>query len=369
MEPAQQTKVKKTRAPKATAVATAVATAAEPKVKEVKAKKVKAAPPKKAPAPPKVDDSINYVATSRIKTYINDNKLNKDVNQILSIIKNAREFKTDLNQLLSAEQQDMVGKYRINAIESEKKRDERIAKSGKTPAKPVEYVSALDPYTVAEKAFTRNKVKFSKDSFQVVGVVLDKILYELIVRTMDNMIEHAKLNSISVKYIAVDKDSALFPVYSNTKAYQSLSTSTPTLVEEGDAETTTEVDDSEDKSTDSKINFECYIRKILNKAKTTDDKYVAFKNSTPFKRWCSDLVLDVLDRICRILDTVSTNLHIKTINKDLFVTIFKIMICDSNDHVCDQQLFKDVDSVLDELEQYKNDQNAKRKTEKEAKSG
>lgn len=358
MDATQQTKTKKTKA---------VKTPTEPKVKETKAKKVVAKKPVVA-APVKTDDSVTFVATSRIKTYINDNKLNKDINQILSIIKNAREFKTDLNQLLSADQQGVVGQYRVNALELEKKRAERNAKAGKT-VEVEESVVNMDPYTVAEKAFTRNKVKFSKDSFQVVGIVVDKILYELVVHTMDNMLEQAKLNSISVKYISVDKTSPLYPIYSNSKTFKSLETTT-SLVEDVAVTDTAEADEStEDKSTDSKINFECYIRKIIDKIKSTDEKYAVFKNSSPFKQFCSDLVLDVLDRICNILETISINLHFKTINKELFTTIFKIMICDqSSIHVCDKQLFDEVNNVLGELNKQKEELNTKRKAEKEAKA-
>lgn len=361
MDATQQPKIKKTRAPKA---ATAVA---QPKVKETKPKKeVK---PKKAPTPVKVDDSLTFVATSRIKTYINDNKLNKNVNQILEIIKNAKEFKTDLTQLLSADQQELVGQYRETTLKAEKQKADSNAKLGK-PVEDVESITTMDPYTVAEKAFTRSKVKFSKDSFQVVGIVVDKILYELVVHTMDNMLEQAKLNNISVKYISVDKSSPLYPIYSNCKTFKSLE-STPVALTDvsADAEAEVETESNEDNSTDSKVNFECYIRKIIDKVKSTDEKYTVFKNSTPFKKFCSDLVLDVLDRICNILETISINLHFKTINKGLFVTIFKIMICDQNGpHSDEPHLFDEVNTILAELVKQKEETNAQRKADKEAKA-
>ena len=340
----QQVKAKKPRAPKAAkAAATDAAPAPAPKVKEPKAKKA----PAKAPAPVKVDDSLTFVATSRIKTYINDLKINKDVNQIVDIVKNARSFKTDLNQLLSDEQQDLVGQFRTRALAAEKKRIEHNAKEGKPDSG--ESVASLDPYTVAEKAFSRNKVKFSKDSFQVIGIVMDKILYDLIAKTMDNMLDNAKLSSISVKYITVDKTSALYPIYSSSKTFKSLE-STPATAVVDEAESADVDSVEEDKSTDGKINFECYIRKIIDKVKSTDDKY---------------LVLDVLDRICNILDTISVNLHVKTVNKELFTTIFKIMICDqSGPRICDKQLFEDVNTVLADLTKQREEVTAKRVAEK-----
>lgn len=364
-----QVKAKKTRTaaePKAPKAAKAAKAPKEPKVaKEAKVSKPKKeVAPKKPPTQPKVDDSLTFVATSRIKTYINDNRLNKDVNHLLSVIKNAREFKTDLNQLLSAEQMQTVGQYRSDQLKLEAKRVESNAKSGKTPEKEEPSVSNMDPYTVAEKAFTRSKVKFSKDSFQVVGIVMDKILYELVVHTMDNMLEQPKVpTSISIKCVSADKTSPLYPIYNNSKTFKSLETVPASSTdEEAPADESTD-----DTSTDTNVNFECYIRKVIDRVKVSDDKYLGFKNSSPFKKFCSDLVLDVLERICNILETISVNLHVKTINKELFTTIFKIMICDQNGaNSCDKQLFADVESVLSELVKQRDEQKSKRDAEKES---
>lgn len=358
METPKQTKVKAIKAPKVVKVSV------DPKVKEPKAKKVSTKVAAPATVAIKVDDSLTFVATSRIKTYINDTKLNKDVNQILSIIKNAREFKTDLNQLLSAEQQEVVGKFRVNAMKQEQKRVEEAAKTG-NEVDTKDNVSSMDPYTIAEKAFTRSKMKFSKDSFQVVGIVVDKILYELVVSTMDNMLQNVKVNSISVKHISVDKTSPLYAIYNNSKTFKSLEALDVTAVEASAEDQTDTEDSSEESSSDKKVNFKCYIRKIIDKVKSTDEKYAVFNNSTPFKQFCSDLVLDILDRVCNILETISVNLHFKTINKELFITIFKIMICDQNGvRVCDKQLFVDVEQLLSQLSNQRDELNAKRKAEK-----
>lgn len=272
---------------------------------------------KKAPKMPTVSESATIIPTSRIKSIIADPIVNKSVIDTLDKIKTASEFKTDLDKLLSDQDRELIGKF---IAKSESSEAARLAKGGSVD-KPI---SGMTPYEVATAAIARTKLKFSKNSFQVVGIVLDSIIYDLSKSTMDNMLANTTTTNISTKFVCPDVTSLFYPVYANSKVLLSLNKDAVSETAE-----VAETESAEVESDSKSVNFECYIKKIVDNVRGSDtDKYIMFKNSSVYKKFCSDLIIDILERVSKIIMVLSTGLQLKTINDKIFITVFEMLITD-----------------------------------------
>lgn len=275
--------------------------------------------------------SIMTIPTSRIKTYINDNIVNKDVLDVLFKLETAKTQSTPLDQVLTDEQRELVGTYIAETEAKEAKKTDE----GKEVKKPL---SDLDEYDVAIAAITRTKLKFSKTSFQVIAVAMDKILYDLSNATMDNMLANSTQSNsnITLAYVVADEASIVYPIYANSVLLKNVAKSKEELAAE------TAEDDEKDTSTPTSVNFECYIKKIVDKVRESDfTKYAAFKNSTPYKRFCSAFVLELLDRIANLIMVVANSLQLKTISDKIIFMVFDMVIADHTGVVDTENVFYD----------------------------
>ena len=272
-------------------------------------------------------DNGSIIPSSRIKNYINKEKLNKDLDALIEQIKSS-DPNLNLNTILSEDFQKKIG----SAIK------EKEEFNLKNPDAKVEIVLN----TIAVDVLSKHRFKFSNNSFKVLSVFSDMIVEEITKYAMDEIVKNKK-SIINNKYVFSSdiENGSLYNVYSKFPSFIAMKnemTSVQTEVVESEQTEVSETEQSEKINTKN-INFEFYIRKICNKLKGSGDEYSKIKVSDKYQKLCSNIILDLLDQVAPlskiILDVMST----KTITELVFQTIVKIQLWNS----------KDYNSVLDEL--------------------
>jgi hypothetical protein len=167
---------------------------------------------------------------------------------------------------------------------------------------------------------------------------------------MNELVKNKK-SIINLKYLFTNENTsgALFNIYSNLSTYETEKVNQTTSSTESvePVESTEEVSEptepvepveSEDK-TGKSINFEFYVRKICNKLKLTSEDFNKIKVSDKYQKFCSNLILDFLDRVVPLTKILLEVMTTKTITELVFETILKVQLFD-NDHLSE---------LLDEL--------------------
>lgn len=272
-------------------------------------------------------DNGSIIPSSRIKNYINKEKLNKELDTLIEKIKSS-DSNLNLNTILSEEYQKKIG-----AVIKEKEEF-----NVKNPDAKVE----INLNAIAIDVLSKHRFKFSNNSFKVLSVFSDMIVEEITKYAMDELVKNKK-SIINNKYVFNSdiENGSLYNVYSKLPSFIAMKKEMFTVQAEVVESEQTEVSESEqtEKSNTKNINFEFYIRKICNKLKGTKEEYSKIKVSDKYQKLCSNIILDLLDQVAPlskiILDVMST----KTITELVFQTIVKIQLWNG----------KDYDNVLDEL--------------------
>jgi len=268
---------------------------------------------------PSQDDQSSYIPSSRIKNYISKEKLNKHIDSIIAKLKDT-ENSVDLNSLLSEDLQSKLG----SLIKQKEEKQEEI-----------------NINSLAVELLSKQKFKFSNTSFKVLSVFLDLMVEDITLNVMDEIIKNKK-SIINLKYVFSGRsDSPLYEIYSTLPTYVSelsaFSKSTTEVEETPEVtEDTQETSEEEvvEETPGHSINFEFYVRKICNKLKKNKDEYAKIKVSNNYQKFCSNLILEFLDRVAPMTTIVLEVMTTKTITNLVFETIIKLQLY-NNPHCAD----------------------------------
>lgn len=272
------------------------------------------------------DDTSFIIPSSRIKNYVNKEKLNKELDTLIETIKSAGD-KLDLNSLISESVQKKIG----SVIK------EKEEANVKNPDSKVE----INLNSIAVDVLSKQRFKFSNNSFKVLSVFSDMIIEEITKHAMDELVKNKK-SIINNKYVfsSAIETGSLYNVYSKFPSF--IAMKQETMSETTDTTETAEATESTEpveKSTKS-INFEFYIRKICNKLKGSNDTYSKIKVSDKYQKFCSSIILDFLDQVAPLSKIVLEVMTTKTITDLVFQTIIKVQLWGSPSY----------DAILSELE-------------------
>ncbi len=255
------------------------------------------------------DDQVSFIPSSRVKNYISKEKLNKQLDMVILKLKDSNES-VDLSTLLTTEQQDKLG----SVIKQKEENGEEIKIN-----------------TLAVDLLSKYKYKFSHSSFKVLSVFLDLMIEELTLGVMDEVIK-SKKSIINLKYVYTsDTNTPLYNVYSKLPTFISEKENLSKVVSDETQENTEEVtedENSEEQPTHS-INFEFYVRKICNKLKKSKEEYSKIKVSNNYQKFCSNLILEFLDKVAPMTSIVLEVMTTKTITNLVFETVIKLQLYDN----------------------------------------
>jgi hypothetical protein len=172
------------------------------------------------------------------------------------------------------------------------------------------------------------------------------IIEEITLQAMGELVKNKK-SIINLKYLFTTENTTgkLFDVYSNLATYKNeklIQTSSPVCSTEQVDESTEQTDSTEPVETTESgksINFEFYVRKICNKLKVSSEDFSKIKVSDKYQKFCSNLILDLLDRVIPLTKILLEVMTTKTITELVFETILKTQLFD-NEHM---------DTLLEEL--------------------
>ena len=279
-------------------------------------------------------DLTSIIPSSRIKNYINKEKLNKEIDTLIQKIKDA-DLSLDLNSILSEDVQKKIGA----SIKDKEKLNQEAKVSQDTPDVP--YVPVvINVNEIAVEILSKQRFKFSNNSFKVLSVFSDMIIEEITKFAMDELVKNKK-SIINNKYVFSSDITTgkLYKIYSELPSFvamknescstQDVPDTTDEVVEGDDSAETEQL--STDKSSKS-INFEFYIRKICNKLKVSDEVYSKIKVSEKYQKFCSNVILDFLDRVAPLSKIVLEVMTTKTITNLVFQTVIKMQLWDTTDY-------------------------------------
>lgn len=252
------------------------------------------------------------IPSSRIKNYVNKEKLNKELDQLIEKVKKNEE---SLDSLVTEEVQKKVG----NILKEKEEKGEQN----------------IDINAVTVDVLSKQRFKFSNTSFKVLSVFSDMMIEEVTQYAMAELIKNKK-SIINSKYVFNDeiKNGRLYKIYSSLPTFTSFQTTdvvTETTTEE-EIPVETSVDEAAEQvaemsvSHEKKINFEFYIKRICNKIKTSNEEFSNVKVSEKYQKFCSNLILDFLDRVAPLAKIILEVMSTKTITNLVFLTVIKTQL-------------------------------------------
>lgn len=270
-----------------------------------------------------IDDQVSFIPSSRIKNYISKEKLNKQLDIMISKLKESDDS-LDLSTILTAEQQSKLG----SIIKQKEENKEEIKINN-----------------LAVEMLSKYKYKFSHSSFKVLSVFLDLMIEELTLNVMEEIIK-SKKSIINLKYVfGSNNNTPLYNVYSKLPTYVAeYENLTKGASEEVDNDVVVDETSDEEEQPTHTINFEFYVRKICNKLKKSKDEYSKIKVSNNYQKFCSNLILEFLDKVAPMTSIVLEVMTTKTITNLVFETVIKLQLYD-NPH-CDN-ILKEIKNRLE----------------------
>lgn len=321
------------------------------------------------------------VPSSRVHTYVSGFRLNKEVDEKVKAVKECSDVfsllsaeeadlvraKVDgavaenekVNKLLA----DIAGGAELTAVLDEdqqrkigdiiKKREERNAKLPEEERAPInikdvatDVVSKalVTPLSASVDVLSKHRAKFSKSSFDVLSAFSDVMIEEITEVAMTNLLSKKK-NTITPAFVFCDeiKNCKLYNFFSKLPSFVSAQEDFNKPKPKGKkrkagAQDVEQVDtppaevvpveqvvdvppvDEVPVDVPCKVNFDFYIKAICNKLKATNTTFADVKISEKYQKFCSSLILDVLDVVSTVSLIVLKVMDTKTITGKLFKT-------------------------------------------------
>ena len=235
----------------------------------------------------------------------------------------------DLATVLSTEDKTKVGEV-IKALEAKAKAAEAKGEVVDTIdireiTKSLLSKRIVTTDTAAVDLVSKKRFKFSKDSFNVLATFGDLIVNEITKHTLDRLIEVGN-STIEPKYVFSSNisEAPLYGYYSQLPSFKA-AVNEPSKKKKRsqpqEEETQVEETEEEPQTTepeDKEINFKFYVKSIVYSHKKSNEAYASAKVSERYQKFCSDLVLDMLNDMVALSQIVLQVMSTKTISAKLF---------------------------------------------------
>jgi len=178
--------------------------------------------------------------------------------------------------------------------------------------------------SVAEKIefVSKMRYRFSGDSVHTLTSVLDIVVSDILKLAMKETIDKKKA-IIQVSHVNVEELAKLptYPLIKNLPIISTLNDVAP------------EVSEPEDNKSQSETSFEFYVNAICKNLRDTiaqsSPDYSSIRVSKAIRKFCSDLVIQLIDRVIPLLKLYMKSNNTKTINTNIVKFIFQYILVDS----------------------------------------
>lgn len=285
------------------------------------------------------------LSVSRVRKHVDKNNVNTDIEAACSELKVLLEQenkgkKVDLKNL-SKETTDLVDKAYKTIYEVRKTKYDALKKrlgASKSPTDSKK-LKELDVFpakteTLSEKIdyVSKLRCRFSNDASVVLSSALDYVVQDLVRTAMVNARTLGKA-IIQVSHIVQGDFNkvGVYPLVHQLDVVQkALYVGDDAEEEDVDVNDGGDVDDEDDKNCSS---FEFYINLICKSVKAklveSDEQYQPIRISKHIRKFCSDVVIQLIERISPLIKLYATTAKVKTVNDDVIEFIFKFILLDA----------------------------------------
>jgi hypothetical protein len=309
-------------------------------VKAAAAPAAAAAPVKQARQQVSKQIGIN-LSVSRVRKHVDKNNVNADVEGAIAelkalVVKEAAGEKIDCSKATKPTIA-MVKKAYATVYDARKQRydaqKDRLTKSKDAADK--KKLAALEAFpaktnTLAEKIdyVSKLRCRFSNDASVVLSSGLDYVVQDLVRTAMTNARGMGKA-IIQVGHVVQGDFSAVsvYPLVSRLPVVADAEAAKDAVLEEG--EVAEEAKDDEDTGS----TFEFYINLICKGVKAElvakDETYSHIRISKHIRKFCSDVVIQLIERLSPLIKLYASTSKIKTVNDDVVRFLFQFLLTDA----------------------------------------
>jgi hypothetical protein len=303
-------------------------------------------------APAKVfDPNELHMAPARVKSFINDMIINGGVREEIQkfqadnekVLKHKKILKieedkdavAEYKQILNFRPGPMPKKVAGGSKEEkdawfdaqQKKHEKEVSKAVKVDENLAAYKKKYDLHS-ALTFISGDRKRFSRGSYVVMAVVFEKMLRSILMNAMDEVLDDKK-KIVVPGYCVTDsiKNTQFYPLFSNIRTFREMYEKCKPS--EDDEEGEEEEEEEEEEEGPRKRGFEFYVEKIgksITKSGEKRGKYDKIRLSRDLKKFCSNLVIDILYNLGEVLIDLLELKGAKTINDDLVKTAFSVVL-------------------------------------------
>lgn len=283
------------------------------------------------------------LSVSRVRKHVDKNNVNADIEAACTELKTLLDQekggkKADLKKL-SKETAAIVEKAYLTVYEVRKAKYDALKKrlgDSKTAgdAKKLKDLKAfpVKTGTLTEKIdyVSKLRCRFSNDASVVLSSALDYVVQDLVRTAMINTRALGKA-IIQVQHV-VQGDFPSIGVYPLVRHLEVVQKALHTAeeVSEDDEKTDAPEDDDDEKNNST---FEFYINLICKSVKAKlvaeDETYQTIRISKHIRKFCSEVVIQLIERISPLVKLYAKTAKVKTVNDDVIEFIFKFLLLDA----------------------------------------
>ena len=315
------------------------------------------------------------LSVSRVRKHVDKNNVNKDVESAISELKslseNCDKGKKSKCLEMTKETEEMVAKAyaSIYDVRKEKYSDVRKRLSATKDAASRKKLKEMAPFPVKNNSIeekidyvSKLRCRFSNDASVVLSSGLDYIVQELVNTAMVNARASGKA-IIQVDHIVQEgfKNMSIYPLVKQLKVVQDAESSREHREEDtkkvpekkpGNKNLGKEDDDDDDQADDvppleledadvsdencddsKNSRFEFYINLICKRVKAElsekDELYSPVRISKNIRKFCSDIVIQLIERVSPLVKLYAQTARVKTVNDNVIKFIFQLLLIDA----------------------------------------
>lgn len=321
-------------------------------------------------AKPVPEQGALVLAPARIKYFMNGQLVNREIEQQLTqfddenkkVLNNAAIAKIEQDEDKVKEYVTLLTRPKAPTDLAKADREKWETKNHAAHAKKVEAALKNDANlrafkkkfdTVASRlSISRNRKRFARDSYYAIATIIQEVIHELLVCAMDEVLDCEK-KIVVPGFCVTDavQSTKYYCLIANMKTFrETYEKSKPKDEEEENEDEENEEEPAEEAQEEHVRGFQFYVEKIGKSITNSGEKrgkYSAIRLSKQLKKFCSDLIIDMLQGLAGSLEQFLELKGAKTINADLIKTVFAGLM--TYNHGDAEGLIKIVDEKLAEI--------------------
>lgn len=301
-------------------------------------------------------EKLTTIPSSRVSNYVSGHLLNKEFDDLIEKVKadgwksielSDDEVKSVEDKVASSLEKNELVNQQIAKVDAgedlatvlDEKDKEKVGDTIKAlEAKGAENIDIRDITknllkkrvvthdSATVDVLSKKRAKFSKDSFNVLAAFGDLIVNEITEFALERLVEVGN-STIEPKYVFSSKisEAPLYHYYSQLPAYKAALVAQPkkksskkSETEEVEVETEEVETETETEEQGPEINFKFYVKQIVYQHKKSNEAFSGAKVSERYQKFCSDLVLSMLNDMVALSQIILQVMSTKTISANLF---------------------------------------------------